>query len=760
LTSAVIALTPAAQAETFQIEEITVTAQKRAQSIQDVPISIAAIDGNFAVKNNVFELKDISGMIPNMQVAASPFQPIIKIRGLGASGGNKGFEESVSMFIDGVYSGRAKQFLAPFFDMERIEVIRGPQSAMFGKNATAGAISITSRKPSEELEGYVSGGYEFEYDGYNLEAAVSGALTDKILARIAGRVVREGGYLDNPVTGEDEPEVDSKVGRGYFIFNLTDNLSADLKIEYAERKVEGSDRQLVCGNGAPTYSFPTAGPGLGAFGTVECALDETVTSGAVAGPLAGVFPDQDFSDTETLNAMLAIDYTLGEHALKMVSGYAEFDEADQAPADFSGIGLETWTSEGNFKQFSQEIRLESPVGETFEYIVGLYYLKQEQALDNALNIVQAPPTLGYATRWRIDQDTEMWSVFGQLVWNVSDDLRLALSGRYNDETKDYVADIRNTVGGGALAVDAQTDITTLTVFNPIDETRSDKSFDPTINLQYDLTDDVMLFATWTQASKTGGFDFFPVYAAPVAKTAASLEYEDEEAENFELGMKAKLLDGRAIFNLTVFHTDYKNLQYVAFNAPLVGFEVKNIPSHSMDGLEIETQFQVNEYLLVGGNFAYLDTEYGDFPGVECPQILQVDNNGVCEAPGDTQNLRGQPLPYASKITANMFGQVDYPVANGYEVSLRLDAQYTDSFDPDLDRDPFLRIDSYWKFDARVGLSSLDNGWELSLQVKNLTDEDIISYGTDAGFPADPANPVYVQAKGPGRQVFLQARMDF
>ena len=445
------ALSPITVGGEFTLEEIIVTAQKRPQTLQDVPLSVSAVDGEFVADAAITEIAGLGEFVPNLQTSASPFNSIITIRGLGSGGANRAFEQSVAMFIDGTYAGRSNQFLTPFFDVERIEIVRGPQGVLFGKNAIAGGISVVSAKPTDDFEANVKASYELENDGHAMETVISGPLSDTLRGRLAAKAAREGGYLESTTTGDDDGEIDSYVVRGILDWDVTDDLQLSLKLENARRDQEGNLFQIseIPATGATSSLFALVG------GDTTERLDDKRSADS-----------NEFTNIETDNLALNVEYATDAGVLTWVSSYSGYDYEQLLDADMSSLAFAVLPAMEEFEQFSHEIRFTSELGNTIDYIVGANYLDQEINLGHGFDFnfptlnplllaggATTLPPFGVSPRWRYDQDTSSWSVFGEVTWNIKDNLRVALGLRYTEEKKE--ASLASTVSalGAPIADD-------------------------------------------------------------------------------------------------------------------------------------------------------------------------------------------------------------------------------------------------------------------------------------------------------------------
>ena len=352
------------------MEEILITAQKREQSLQEVPISVSTVSGNALQAQNLGEMEAMSAQLPNIHISESAIGDKLFIRGIG-SGINPGFEQSVGTFIDGVYYGRSLQTRSQFLDIERIEVLRGPQSTFFGNNAIAGALNITTRRPTDELSGYVNTFYEFEHNERHYEGAIGGALSDTLSARVSGLVSGLDGWVDNLNTGQSEGEERNRALRGSFLFTPNETFDALWKVEGGSFEVLGRNLQTL---DCPPTTGPagtcavTAAPVLAAFGPAFATPlfpnfdDDFDMNTQYNGPVPARFTQavntlgagearlpipapvdalsqRDLGDLQNINTTLTLNWHLAAHTLTAVSGFSEYEFDFRQPTDFVPLPL-------------------------------------------------------------------------------------------------------------------------------------------------------------------------------------------------------------------------------------------------------------------------------------------------------------------------------------------------------------------------------------------------------------------------------------
>jgi iron complex outermembrane recepter protein len=751
----------AAAEESFALEEVVVTAQKRAQSLQDVPISVSAVGGEKLAEAGIENLQDLSAYVPNLKIVEGGLVPQMYIRGIG-SGANQGFEQSVGTYSDGVYMGRSMQSRSSFMDLERVEVLRGPQSILFGQSSIAGAISLVSAKPTEEFEAMISASHAPEYDETEINAYVSGPITDNFRARLAVRDRQEDGYLENPLMNTDGPNMDEQAARLTLDWDVSDNFNAVLKLETAriERK-NGRPGQVV-----DLGDYPLVVPGLEDNAKLDLKQYSTT--------------DNKMSfDSDA--ALLKLEYEFNNGlTLTSLTSYSEYEYKEpHYDGESSEVNIVDMDLSEDFDQFSQEIRLTSPGGETVDYIVGAFYQESEQQYNEDARLTVSslglPTPLDSLVERPFTQDSETWALFAQATWNISEELRMTFGLRYTEDEKQGTRN-QNTYSinnpgvlqsnvsivnglpcdaGGVCAVPAQVVATTLGGgFNLIDHSlkgdNSKSNWTPSINVQYDLTPDIMLYATYTEGYKAGGFDARGINGAsgtgadnpfgygPIARGGDNFEYSQEEAETIELGAKMTLLDGTAELNAAFYQTDYTDMQVSIYDGTF-GFNVFNAGEATVRGMELDGRWRPTQNILLTAGLAYLDFEWTEYSEAVCPGVgsatLSSSGSGNCDAKG-SENLQ------TPEWTANLSASHTLPVGDSMELRSTLDANFKDNHYTSNDLDARGEQSASTIYNMRFALASTDDTWQVALIGKNLTDKRIMNYnvsltqGAVAGTDAD------------------------
>lgn len=753
LSTSVLGIALSSPSHSAMLEEVVVTAQKREQSLQDVPISVSAMSGDTIQNKGFTKLEDVSASIPTLHVGEAQITSQVFIRGIG-SGVNAGFEQSVGTYVDGIYFGRGRQSRGTLFDVQRVEVLKGPQGTLFGKNTIAGALNITTANPTEEVEGFISGLYEFEHDETILEGVISGPLTDTLAARLSLRWSEmDEGWMDNDWKNKGEPASETKFARLGLLWNPTDNLELLTKVSVNKFEQHGRNSELTDPNG----KYPGA-PFVGNMASLLTPFGEMGKrdGNRNVGGTPGTLFDRDESDNDMETYSVTVNYDIGEHVLTSVTGYTEYDMFDAQDNDVTPLDVLAMETREDYQQFSQEIRLTSPGDETLDYIVGAYY--QTDELDttqfinaNLLDLVGLPPAGPpiFSGRWaNMDQETTSWAVFTQLTWNITDSVRTTLGLRYAEDEKEATQELRLTefndpnsllsalmppasgiapgfvqvgIWGGNLG----------TFEHIIDDERKEKKFTPSLNVQWDVNQDVMLYASVSTGYKGGGFDaYFGRASGILSSSPDGFEFEEEEVVAYELGAKTSLLDGAAELNIAIFRNEFDDVQVSTFDGGLA-LRVGNAAETIVEGIEMDGRWAITDSLTLSGSVAYIDSYYDSFANAQCYFGQSATECTLNPATGlFGQDMSDKDLQYSPDLAAHLTIEYVQPVFDRLELTTTLDVDYSDEYAIAADLDPRSIQDAFTKVDLRIGLSDQEGTWELALIGKNLGDEDTSTWAND------------------------------
>jgi iron complex outermembrane recepter protein len=783
----VMAQAPAAEDDDQILEEIVVTAQKREQSLRDVPLSVEAVLGEKLLDAGIVRLDDLKGYVPNLQMTETATANNIYVRGVG-SGLNQGFEQSVSIYQDGIYHGRGHQSRMPFLDLSRVEVLRGPQPILFGKNAVAGAVNLVSNLPTSVFEGNARAYYDVENDEKVADLAISGPLTDSLRGRVALYHRNSDGYIENLIGTptdpgvHDEPRRNEVAGRITLAADLSEQLTATLRFEAGKFDTDG--RQIEIFGETPIPSLPTIPAGLrgrpysqalallsGVAAAGNNTIDHVRTSSG------------DRSNLDTREVALTLDYQLANGAtLTSVSGFSKYGLDEICDCDFTGVTLFNAGIQEDYKQYSQELRLASSTDGSVSWIGGLFFQRYEldefdylHVPTNSIVPTIVTPLVGSAGAALLrnaanprdfKQDSTLLSAFAQGTWKFSEAWSLTAGGRLSNEEKKGSRSTRLTAGMGGpqipgTAPGANPAQPPLSLFAgllgiiPHDEAgkRKETNFSPLLNLQYQITPESMAYASLARGYKSGGFD---ARSNKPQRFGGTFEFDEERATTGELGLKSAALGGRADFSVAAFYTDYKNLQTTAFDGA-IGFNVGN-GSAKVQGVEVEGRWRPVGRLLLTTSLAALDFEWKDYQG-QCYYDIQLATLLATGTAQSNCNYDGRTNQLAPKFTGFFSAEYSWPVGAGLVLTTTADAVHSSSFLQSLNLDPNARQPDFTKLNARIALAA--ERWELALIGKNLTDKTTVSYvgDTPLAFRLFQARSYYGFVDPP-RSVAIEARLRF
>jgi iron complex outermembrane recepter protein len=707
--------------ESFTLEEIVVTAQKRPESLQDVPISVSAMSGEKIADAAIPNMIDFSAYVPNFSVSPLALGDVVSIRGI-QSGVLASIEQSVGSFVDGVYRGRATQSRFSFLDVGMVEVLRGPQSILFGKNTIAGAVNITSAKPTSEFEAELSGMYELEHEETEIKGYVSGPLTENLRGRFAwlSREMDEG-WIENQFNGEDEPMSDEMAGRVSLAWDASENAQVSFKYERGDwDNLGGSVDQIVL---TPAMEATLSGAGY----------DTTPANGktAIGNTTPGIdYSGQGYFKGDSDEAALQLDYRMDKGTVTLIAGYSGYDFERAVDADFYNSVVELGFEEvETYDQDSLELRYVSELGEGFEFISGLYY--QQGELESQGKSMASHPTAGLLNRYAyLEQESKSWSAFAQGTWEVRDDVRITLGARYGEEEKTASQGVHCAEWDTFTVNDSLASCPTnqaLLEFTPHDFTdlkRDEENWTYSVNAQWDVTADIMLYSTLSTGTKGGGFNNFAL-----TDDAADAEFDEETVKSFEVGAKMALLNGAAELNVALFDMDYEDLQSSVYTGNS-GFVVRNASSADITGLEIDGRWQMSQSLLLRGSAGYVDFTYADYDTAGCTQaqIAAYTGSGGC-----TQDLSGESTPFTPEWSGSLSLEHEMELSQSLYLRTVVDANYKGEHSTAADNDPVSMQDAYTLWNLTLTLGSLDERWDVSLVGRNLTDEDYYIYSNDVPF---------------------------
>jgi iron complex outermembrane receptor protein len=731
-----IGILPAhAVAQHAALEEVIVTATKRAESLQDVAMTVSAFNEQTIRDANITNADDLAILAPTLTITTNtqPNTAAFRIRGIGTSQTDIALEPSVGIFVDDVYLNRSGLGMSDLTDIERIEILNGPQGTLYGKNTNAGAISIITKAPNlEEYEGYVEATLG-DYDLQKYVAGVSGPITESLAFRLSGSVHQRDGYLENNGIGDDMNDADDWNVIGKLLWEATDNLSISLKGTYVDRNPrccapdatagDSVNEQLVAEGFEPDKNNP---------------FDyETAVS-----------VEQNY-ESEFYSFSMVVDYALEWGSFKSISSYTDNETSNSYDPDRSQLDVMSYIEgEGEGDTLSQEFRVSFDASDRFQHMLGFFYfestiqggngnpfvflgedfLTQVNQQQDFIDTLPAPPNFiarpGDNLRADTSIDTTNVAVFGQSTWYITDAWQVTGGLRWTDEEKD--ADLFTEIDSTAPSA-ALTGLSFLTtVSTPIDDsfTRSTDNVNWLVNTRYDILDDTMLYASVATGSKSGGFN-------TVNGTPEEREFDDEDTISYEAGVKSTLLESRLRVNAALFYTEIDDYQFQQQLEAGIGSRVSNQAEVETQGLDLEIQALPLQNLTLGASLLYMD-KYEITAG---PQ-------------------KGDNLPFTAEYSYTLSATLVFPLYDG-GIYLRTDYSYMD--DHAISAGADLRDD---QFDDREDLSAKlgwrNDNWNVSVWGRNLTDDTYVSFAA-ATFPVTSTNAYWL---APPRTWGATVRYDF
>ncbi|TQV84002.1 TonB-dependent receptor [Exilibacterium tricleocarpae] len=683
------------------IEEILVTAQKRAESLQEVPLAISAFSGDQLREDGVAGLEDIGNRTPGMVFAAfSAGQPEIAIRGIGTKEDGAAASDSTVVSIDDVYIAARTAQVFDIFDLERVEVLRGPQGTLYGKNSIGGSINFVTSKPGEKTEVRVRQSFG-NYGRNDTGGLLSGALAENLFGKIAFSRRESDGFLRHLPSGDDWGEQETLAWRAQLRWLLND----DIEIMFS---ADGADDELGASNREPVGGVGRSGNGDN--------LDPLAVNRALGGagdPYTTLAETEGFTDRQVNGYSVKVNWALDAMTLTSITSYRESDfdwleDSEGLPPSSAGPGAPAATgffldvnnaAVEDTQQVTQELRLTSSGNIAVEWVLGVFYSLED------IERAETFPFTSFASEQTSFQENEStsWAVYGQGSYNFTDDLSLTAGLRYSTEEKEIK--VANEVTGAAV------------LLQPFDTVAADESWDNVsgrLALDWAVAEDILLYGSVSTGFKSGGFT-----GSSSTAERATTPFDPEEATSFEIGLKSQWWENRLRLNASVFYTDYEDLQVTRFFLPAGGtfgeFITENAATATIDGIEIEFMLVPTEALELGGSFAYLNAEFDEFT----PSTPNDDGAGNPVIP----DFSGNKLRQAPRKTASFYTKYHWDLDAMGRLTAKLDYRFQDHSFYDPDNNAQAVIPRYRLWDARLAWQSANDQWEVAAWVKNLREEE-------------------------------------
>ncbi len=748
------------------VSDIVVTAQRRSENLQDVPISVNVVMGSALERANISDLENVSVRIPAVVIRPAPGGDQIFIRGAG-SGFNVGFEQSVATFVDGVYRPRARSSRLNLFDLEQIEILKGPQTTYFGANAIAGALNITSRRPARDFGAKAAISYAPRYDDYSATAAIDIPVADELAFRVVGAISGRDAYTFNTRL-DDRGERSTRQTRVSMVWEPAPALEIFGRFDYARVRNTGDSALEIVGC-PPTVALPAAGQclrSLNILGTIDDKIDRRNATGFI-----------DVFDLDFYEAMVNVALDFGTGSVISTTAYQDqraFQVIEITPVPIVGpLGTSSIIPSETFehhRQFSQELRVQSNLGGSFEYMAGLYFERSDidvgfiSGAFNANFPALAPSALKpNELPVRVtpsEQTSTTWSGFATADYRFADIFKAIVGLRYSRVTKtasrspyigivlveDNLFGLPN-VAAGPASPEAQQILQPIIGINlapfPIAR-RVDTRLMPSIKLTATPADDLLVYLSYSSGFKAGGFSL----------GTTNDVFDPETVNAYEVGLKKGWLGNRITTNLAIFQSDFDDLQeagtlFSPTGAPM-SF-IGNVAKVRSRGVEFSGFAKLTETLSLYGDIAFLDSKFRDYRNAPCSPVqaaLAPSSGGAITCPND---LTGVRRPNAPKWSGSVVAMYSREVGSNLVVDAGANLYFrTEYFLQSLPED-LTAQSGFAKVDLTFGIRDADDRWELLGFVQNLTDKLTANFKAHA-----PAAVGTIQAiADPGRTVGLR-----
>lgn len=682
------------------IEEVVVTAQKRSENLQDVPVSVTALSGQALQERGVTNVIGLNNLAPGLRVSSgdAAANPKIFIRGVGLSDFNPNSSSGVGVYVDGVYVGSPLAQMAGFYDIGQIEVLRGPQGTLYGRNTNGGAVNITTKRPTQSFAAEASAEYA-TYNALNLSGAVGGpVIADKLAVRAAAQYVKDDGYTYNRVTGHDVNDTDYWALRLSALYTPTSDFEALFQVNRFVNRGDATQPQHRA-------LFPATAAAVGPSGFCAPAYYGTAQCGDLFGYVdtdgdnRALDANQEGKDKiDLFGASANMTWNLGSVSLVSVTAWSwahrnAFENTDSSPFQMLEINYLA-----RQRQFTQELRIQSndAAGSPLKWVLGGYYLDEtvkDASTQDVLRDLRPLFPDGFslensvaAFSYPYTQKTKGYALFGQADYSLTDRLTATVGLRYSADEKSF--DYQSQAEGGLI------------VLLTSKQKKTFSAWSGRLGLRYELSEDASVYATYNRGYKSGGF------FGGLATTPEELEpYDNEKLDSFEVGLKSELLDRRLRLNMSAFYYDYQDQQVFAqaLRNGLTVLVLDNAASSEVYGAEIEASARVTQNFRIDAGLSLLKATYGEYSS-------------------EGQDFTGNRLPQSPKVTFNVAATYSHPLASGARLSGTVDAAYSSKIYFDNSNAERLSQDAVWVAGAQGSWISPDGTIEAGVFARNLFDE--------------------------------------
>lgn len=713
------------------LEELIVTAKKREQNLQDVAMGVSLLSAKSISEAQIRNASELAYLLPtlNVQASSGPSTSSFNIRGIGTQAFSPGVDPSVSTMLDGVVMGRSGMAFIEMVDIERVEVLRGPQGTLYGKNASGGVVHIITKDPTPELSGTVAA-TAIEDDEYRVDGSIAGPITDSLGYRLTGTKVDDSGYAKNFYTGDKVNDMDSYSVRGKLLWEVNEDLEFLLTSDYSKSDCD-----------CTVLSVRSILPGP----SQQRLLEEQL-------PVVPSKHNQDvnedqptFTHLRSSGYSLTANWNISDYTLTSISAYRDWEsesivDLDRGPTNPLALTF-TVPPKTEQNQFSQELRIASPIQDWGSYVLGAFYFEQD--VDDSNTTTTALLGTPTSRQSRTDVSGKNAAVFGEVNFNIWQNWQLILGGRYTYDELEYHTTADKSDG---------------LIFPPpgdFSDSLDEDDFSPKVSLQWDFSDASMVYGSYTSGYKGPAFDTTLITGGSFVKP--------ETSNAFETGYKSRWFDNSLFVNVAIFYAEYKDYQAQSAidenpDDMIPGSIVLiNAGEVSTQGVEIEFLSQPMDNWTISGGMAYVDATIEDYPEGNCSGGQR--SRGEC--PLGFQDLSGGQLPYTPKWKLTLATDYTIQLDNApFNVILGANLRTQDDVLYELSQDEYTIQDAYTIVDLRAVLAGTNEGYRVTAFVKNVFDTNYASLIFANSDVLQPNTYIQLVPKYANRTAGIEVRYDF